>query len=284
MQFGAREHGGARGDGIELVGQGASVATAERENVGTICDAEQLPGRPRRFWAAARHLTRALLPLRGTERLDLKRLRGRSLGGPAAPPGLRGQDRRRAPARYFRVNRHSRRPCVGRTGQHHHAEAFPGKQPGRVSGVNAHLLGAQRAGPSLQGEPDRGDAESRPGLARDRGEAELFADQSPQARRHARDDQPGPGGSGHVAQAGAERGRRNRSHIEPGRPRRAARPPGGRLEQAAAGYGEIMDFRGIVCAGIPAGHADDRDGSALIQETVHCPPAQEWLAGLFSNE
>jgi hypothetical protein len=140
--------------------------------------------------------------------------------------GQRGnQGRRRAPAGYFRVYGHSRRQGVGRAGQDHDAAAFPGQQSGRVGGVHAHLVGPERARSCLQGEPDRVDAEFRSAgdrevkvtrlqgtrggddrvqrglvgggrIRRARGEAEVLADQVAQARRHARDDQPGPGGLG----------------------------------------------------------------------------------------
>jgi hypothetical protein len=59
---------------------------------------------------------------------------------------------------------------------------------------------------------------------------------------------------------------------------RAARQAGHGLEHAAAGHSQIVEFHGIACAREPAGHADDRDGLALIPPTVHCPPAAEMFS------
>ena len=141
------------------------------------------------------------------------------------------------PARDLRVYRHARFPGVRRADQHHYAAALPGKQPGRVGGVDAHLVGAQCPGPGLQRQPDRVEAEFDPagdgevevaghesvgggryGVERGRlcvarvrparGEAQFLADQVAHAGRGARDDQAGPAGPGRLAQPGIGEGER----------------------------------------------------------------------------
>ncbi len=183
---------------------------------------------------------------RGPDTLPLDELNIRGIDpGPLvrleqSRPGRSGRGGRRAPARDLRVDRHPRRPGIGRADQHHHAAALSGQQPGRVGRVHAHLAGAQGARPVLQRQPDRVESELGPAghrqveLARlqgpgrrhhgvqrghlrragegpARGEPELLPDLIAQTRHAARDDQPGPAGPGHLAQPRV--GQRQRGHL-----------------------------------------------------------------------